>query len=460
MRRLTAVLLAAALLVAATFAAADDPFAAFAPVADAPTNRGLKPTRWVAFGRTHYYQVPPNPVGTVVAFHGCARYAKAFFPWNPEDCQECLGFPEHVSQTKQALALGYAMLALEPSDFRHLCWSSSTTGIYLNDQPNATELIRSFVSSQGLRDKPLYLLGTSSGGTLALKLAAALAKEAEARDRAQQDRQEAGQEAAAADEEQEWLPRISGVISEESVPTNFNAGDADGKLRYRSYPPTIFVLMDGGNSHLDAPQVVKFLEDGGVPAAVVMSTARAVTPTYLSDRIPAITPFQSGLIAGAMRQIGMLDANGWLLGDPERNRIVRQNTSSPATDWDLKLKYLLPWLADNSPTLSLVYRNCSIQQALNVAYSRHDAISDFMTVALKWLEAKGKADVDVLVEQYTVKDFNLTALTVDRGPATPAKAPAPAVAPEAQPPAAAAGAPAPTTATGAAAPATATAAAA
>jgi hypothetical protein len=104
------------------------------------------------------------------------------------------------------------MLALEPLDFRHLCWSSSTTGIYLNDQPNATELIRSFVSSQGLRDKPLYLLGTSSGGTLALKLAAALAKEAEARDRAQRDRQGAGQEAAA-DEAQEWLPRISGVIS-------------------------------------------------------------------------------------------------------------------------------------------------------------------------------------------------------------------------------------------------------
>lgn len=55
--------------------------------------------------------------------------------------------------------------------------------------------------------------------------------------------------------------------------------------------------------------------------------------------------------------------------------LAAQNTSSPATDWDLKLKYLLPWLADNSPTLSLVYRNCSIQQALNVAYSRHDAIS-------------------------------------------------------------------------------------
>ena len=81
---------------------------------------------------------------------------------------------------------------------------------------------------------------------------------------------------------------------------------------------------------------------------------------------------------------------------------------------------------------------------------------DFMTVALKWLEAKGNADVDLLLKQYTVKDFNLTALTVDRGPATPAKASAPAVAPEAQPPTAAAGAPAPTTATGAAAPATAT----
>jgi hypothetical protein len=149
----------------------------------------------------------------------------------------------------------------------------------------------------------------------------------------------------------------------------------------------------------------------------MQSPRRRVGPTFLSDRIPAITQLQSALIQEAMLGIGMLDEQGWLLGDPERNRIVRrvrtefswgggrglwaicmhhrlagrladcaaqhlppscallQNTTSPAYDWDVKLKAALPWLADDSPTLSLVYRRCGIQQALNVAYARHDAVA-------------------------------------------------------------------------------------
>ena len=185
--------------------------------------------------------------------------------WPP---RRAAGFPEHVSQTKQALALGYAVLALDPLDFRHLCWSSSDRGGWGvreggaprpppssppwrrrrshraarpcrngtgqavwgmrrgqasqrpdsrgavlgrsglragsgrlkhagNDQPTVRLLLREFLTAQGLKEKPLLLLGVSSGGTLALKLAVALEKEAEA----------AG--------EGEWVPRASGVISGE-----------------------------------------------------------------------------------------------------------------------------------------------------------------------------------------------------------------------------------------------------
>lgn len=34
-------------------------------VIDAPSNRGLKPERWELYNRTHFYQIPENPIGTV-----------------------------------------------------------------------------------------------------------------------------------------------------------------------------------------------------------------------------------------------------------------------------------------------------------------------------------------------------------------------------------------------------------
>lgn len=48
------------------------------------------------------------------------------------------GFPEHVSQTKQALARGYSVLALDPNDARHLCWSSASRGTWVNDQTDVS----------------------------------------------------------------------------------------------------------------------------------------------------------------------------------------------------------------------------------------------------------------------------------------------------------------------------------
>lgn len=96
MRRAALCLAAAAVAAAAVVAAAaagpaPAPADPFAPVFDAPTNRGLKPERLYVFDRWHYYQVPEEPVGTLVIFHGCGRSSKAFFPWHPVDCPECLG---------------------------------------------------------------------------------------------------------------------------------------------------------------------------------------------------------------------------------------------------------------------------------------------------------------------------------------------------------------------------------
>jgi hypothetical protein len=64
-----------------------------------------------------------------------------------------------------------------------------------------------------------------------------------------------------------------------------------------------------------------------------------------------------------------------------------------------------------------------------------------VTVALKWLEARGAADLEELLERYTVEQYNLTALTADR--VVEGGAPGGAPAPEALPTPAPAPGPAP-----------------
>ena len=51
-----------------------------------------------------------------------------------------------------------------------------------------------------------------------------------------------------------------------------------------------------------------------------------------------------------------------------------QNPKSAAYKWTSKLQKLLPWLASDSTTLSLTFRNSLIQQSLLVAYAKHEHV--------------------------------------------------------------------------------------
>ncbi|KAL4437067.1 hypothetical protein ABPG75_004206 [Micractinium tetrahymenae] len=369
----------------------------------APTNAGLKPQRLQTFGRMHYYQLADNPRGTLVTFHGCGRSARAFFPYDPDNCPECLGFPEHVAHTKQALALGYSLLAMEPQDNRHLCWSSSEQGYFVDDRSKVVMTITKFLIEQGLTQLPVYLLGTSSGGTMVLKQMQTVEELA---------RKNGVDLVKEPQEGDPFVLRIAGIISEESVPDPFPAEDDGGGLKYPSQPPTIFIAMERGKSLGNAPRVVDFLRSHGVPSGFIESPIRRVVPTFLSDRIPVISPEQSAALVAGMQEIGMVDADGWLLGDPDTNKPTSLNTSSPAYKWVPRLRAALPWLRPNSRTMSLAYRTSLIQQALNVAWARHDAVADYLTVCLRWLEQRGEADLSELLDKYTVPNGNLTALTI------------------------------------------------
>lgn len=56
---------------------------------------------------TPCWQVPPSPRGTLFVAHGCTHAAHDWWPPSPA-CPHCLGLPEEVAQTQQALARGYA----------------------------------------------------------------------------------------------------------------------------------------------------------------------------------------------------------------------------------------------------------------------------------------------------------------------------------------------------------------
>lgn len=58
--------------------------------------------------------------------------------------------------------------------------------------------------------------------------------------------------------------------AEEAAPADFNAKDADGRLRYPSFPPTIFVGMEHGNTlSRDAPPIIAWLRSNNVSSDIV-----------------------------------------------------------------------------------------------------------------------------------------------------------------------------------------------
>lgn len=98
--------------------------------------------RTVRLGRASAVQHPERspggerPLGRPIPPSSPSHARCASVPFKPPPRA---GLPEHVSHTKQALALGYSVLAMDPTDGRHQCWSSSNSKRgYMNDQPHVS----------------------------------------------------------------------------------------------------------------------------------------------------------------------------------------------------------------------------------------------------------------------------------------------------------------------------------
>ena len=292
----------------------------------------LAPKIFALHGRDNYYQLPNGRAkGLVAVFPGCSRAATGFWPWVAGDPvgKKCTGFPEDVSHTKQILNRGYAILVLTPSD-RSLCWTSTTTNI---SQP--VEAIKRFQTKFGLESVGLFVLGASSGGGFAARMAD--------------------------------LTHVDGAILE--VSTNSTAPGP-------KTPPTVWVTMGAD----ETTKAQGYARSMGTRGGVVRSPPRTLGLGYFSDYFDSITPAQSAQMVDALRQAGFLDAAGVLVKDPKENKA-----------W-VKALAGMAWLKTPGTTASAAVRSSPVLQSLTAAYARHEHVATYTTAALTWFETGASGD--------------------------------------------------------------------
>lgn len=294
-----------------------------------------------ANGRTHYYQIPPNPRGLVVVFPGCSRSGPGFWP-------EMLGFPQDVSHTKQILAKRYAILVLTPVDTKTMCWSGRGA-----DPGQAVSTITDFMKANSLTGKPVFFLGASSGAGMMVRMQDSLAKMA-------------------------GLPwRVSGIISE--VGTN-------AEVSKSKFPPAVWVVMQrDAESQREAQSHVASLIARGIPAAFVVSPIRPITPSFFSDLMDSISPEQSQAISAGMRTVGIVDSRGGFTQDPKGDR-----------GWTTRLQKLLSFKVEFS------FNRSAMWQAILYAYAKHEHVANYTTAALTWFEGGGKGSFADMAARYQV----------------------------------------------------------
>jgi len=112
------------------------------------------------------YQVPADPVATLLLFHGCGHSATDFFP-PTFACPHCAGLPEEVAIARAALARRWAVIALSSVDRTRKCWGHA-------DQVSVRAALEHVRAAESLPAAPLFGLGASSGGFFVMSLACSI----------------------------------------------------------------------------------------------------------------------------------------------------------------------------------------------------------------------------------------------------------------------------------------------
>lgn len=335
----------------------------------------LVPGKFASQGRTHYYQIPADPQGVLLVLPGCARWGPGFWPHSAR-CPECVGLTEDVSHAKQALARGYAVLVAWPVDRAfpgQYCWSAK------DDADSLVAVLEDFVTKKNLGGKPIFVMGASSGGSVALRMPSLL----------------------------EWKKSkltVAGVLAE--VSTKLDVAEMVRDMKH--FPPVAWIAMGENPGEIaNARKRVSDYSRFG-PAAMAVSPLRPVTDDFFSDRHPRITPTQSRELVAAMKAIGLLRDDGTFAYDFKKNKA-----------WVRQLQQRVAWLK-TSPAYALgPTKSSAILQAMLLARAQHEHVSDYLTAALMWFESGGKDSFEALAKKYRVTKPALLTMTRQAAGAPP-----------------------------------------
>ncbi|EFN51328.1 hypothetical protein CHLNCDRAFT_55184 [Chlorella variabilis] len=329
------------------------PLALAGAPADASLNAAglplMTPTSASAANHTYYFEIPIDPVGLLVMLHRCGRSAEDFWPPSGA-CPECIGMPEAVSISRQALARGYALLAI--NSFNRTvgslgrCWSLATDALPVR------ELVTAFRQLHGLADLPLFVTGCSSGGLLALRLPSFMALDG-------------------------IMPVAIG-LDLDSFPPNL-------PRQNHTYPPVAYFHFSRDNTTTTQVEaMVEFSQAAGLPASQVTVQPSQFTPDFFSQRDPLIRH------AGATRRMPRA-GEGWT--EEVSTVELRQEVERVAEAAGAVSSYCVAESGDGTAadlTPDLLYHH--VLEELGVAWAEHTNLGDYTAATLVWLERCGTGE--------------------------------------------------------------------
>ncbi|KAL4536941.1 hypothetical protein Ndes2526A_g06440 [Nannochloris sp. 'desiccata'] len=309
-----------------------------------------------------YWELPTKspPLGVLIFLHGCNHAAGDVFPQSTR-CPKCLGLPEE--QRTRKLAVNHhslAVVAISSLQATHEgkgCWDpqhGTTPG--QDDLSSVAAIIENLIADHEpqLQKLPIYALGVSSGGSLALLLPKVM--------------QLAG-----------ICSQIMAIYPQELESVLNTSTRLQQKERHFKYPPTIFMHMPRDiHTASYVKQDVAALQSAHIPVEVAETAARPLTSNFLTLHSDGQISHNLAIgIVGALQLHNLLDTKGFLVNDPRKSRGEWVKAVEPVTENFLSLE------PDKSPLMTL----------MNVAFAGHEIITSGLDSALKWLEHGGQGDL-------------------------------------------------------------------
>ena len=264
-------------------------------------------------GNTTYVLHAPRdgPIGALFLFHGCSHGAADFCAPAAVGCAKCRALPAELDWVRQGLIRKMAVLAVSSRDRRSGCWHGDRD----------VQAVLDVAAHVGVGRLPFVSMGASSGGSFAMRFAAAHTNRSNA--------------------------QCTGVISQVAAPL---VPTALARSRI------VWSVMDRDKRTLRAAQVAqRGAKQKHVSTMLVKHSPRRVTAEFLSGfSVPAKA---SAAVHAALKEHSLLDEEGYLRADPRHSQWRR---------------VVAPVLAREDWRDSLLADKSAMSEALNIAYGMHE----------------------------------------------------------------------------------------